>query len=374
MKRFLVLSLAFFVSLLFAGVALDDPSVAIAVEASQAQEATQGFDCADVTQIPQSECEALVTFYYATGGDGWLNDDGWLATNTPCEWFGITCSAGHVTGLTKDDALVGNIPPEVAHLSHLRLLVLRGAETGVNGLSGIIPPELGTLSQLETFKLGHNLDVSIPPELGNLSSLHTLQITAAVAPTDAGELLDRLLRNGDSTLPPELGNLSNLQSLQISHSVGGTIPPELGNLANLEVLNVGLNALTGSVPPELGNLTNLTHLRLGTWHSGCSGVAPMPSLSGPLPAELGNLYYLHVLDVSCQSLDGPMPMTFTNLVELEHLHYENNRYAFAVGLHLCEPESLKFQLWIDGVPSVEPSPGIICGWNNYQLYLPVVMR
>ena len=58
--------------------------------------ASGGFDCADVTQIPQVECEALVTFYYATGGDAWFNKGDWLVTNTPCEWFGVTVPSATV--------------------------------------------------------------------------------------------------------------------------------------------------------------------------------------------------------------------------------------------------------------------------------------
>ena len=40
------------------------------------------FDCAAVTEIPQSECEALVAFYVSTAGDNWTRNTGWLQTNT----------------------------------------------------------------------------------------------------------------------------------------------------------------------------------------------------------------------------------------------------------------------------------------------------
>jgi hypothetical protein len=57
------------------------------------------FDCTTVTEIPQSECEALVAFYISTGGDNWSRNNGWLQTNTPCTWYGLTCAEGHVTQL-----------------------------------------------------------------------------------------------------------------------------------------------------------------------------------------------------------------------------------------------------------------------------------
>ena len=37
------------------------------------------FSCSQVTDIPQSECEALVAFYQQTDGEHWLNHSGWLS-------------------------------------------------------------------------------------------------------------------------------------------------------------------------------------------------------------------------------------------------------------------------------------------------------
>ncbi|MEN8221332.1 MAG: hypothetical protein ABFS56_34295 [Pseudomonadota bacterium] len=41
-------------------------------------------NCGAVTEIPSTECEALVALYNSTNGDGWRNNYGWLKTNTPC--------------------------------------------------------------------------------------------------------------------------------------------------------------------------------------------------------------------------------------------------------------------------------------------------
>ncbi len=75
------------------------------------------FDCAAVMEIPQSECEALVAFYTSTGGDHWINNTGWLQTNTPCTWYGVTCGEGHVTWLKLyRNHLQGTIPPDIGDL------------------------------------------------------------------------------------------------------------------------------------------------------------------------------------------------------------------------------------------------------------------
>ena len=41
-------------------------------------------DCAQVTEIPQAECEELLTFYWNTNGPNWGKNEGWNVTNTPC--------------------------------------------------------------------------------------------------------------------------------------------------------------------------------------------------------------------------------------------------------------------------------------------------
>ena len=51
-------------------------------------------NCATQTQIPTTECDALVALYNSTNGAGWTNNTGWLQTDTPCSWYGVTCANG----------------------------------------------------------------------------------------------------------------------------------------------------------------------------------------------------------------------------------------------------------------------------------------
>ena len=83
------------------------------------------FDCADVSEIPQSECRALVALYDRTAitGRPWTHSSGWLRTATPCSWYGVTCADGHVTGLNlHSNNLGGALPPELGDLAGLQTL------------------------------------------------------------------------------------------------------------------------------------------------------------------------------------------------------------------------------------------------------------
>ncbi len=106
-------------------------------------------NCAAVTEIPQAECETLVALYNSTDGANWTNspNNNWNITNKPCGWeggwWGVTCSNGHVTEISRyQQNLVGTLP-DLSALVNLQRLDLRQ-----NQLSGSIP-DLSALVNLE---------------------------------------------------------------------------------------------------------------------------------------------------------------------------------------------------------------------------------
>ena len=131
------------------------------------------FSCADVTEIPQTECESLVALYDNTDGPNWANDTDWLNTNTPCSWHGVNCYDGHVASLLlSSNQLDGTLSSELGNLANLKGLYLH-----VNQLTGTIPPEAGDLASLQHLNLGSNqLTGAIPSELGNLVNLQSLYL------------------------------------------------------------------------------------------------------------------------------------------------------------------------------------------------------
>ena len=141
---------------------------------------------------------ALITLYQAAGGLNWEKDTNWFSNKPLGQWHGVTTDAqGRVVSLNLHN----------------------------NRLSGVLPPELGKLSNLEYL------------------SLYSNQLSGPI--------------------PSELGNLSNLQNLELySNQLSGPIPPELGNLSNLRKLVLNANRLSGAIPVELSNLSNLVRVYL----------------------------------------------------------------------------------------------------------------
>ena len=264
---------------------------------------------------------ALTALYEATDGPNWRNSANWLTDAPLGEWYGVTTDASgrvvglHLGGRANRHGLSGSIPPELGSLTSLTRLHL-----GLNNLSGPIPPELGRLAKLWELNLSDNdLSGSIPSELGDLAKLRTLRLSSnglsGGIPPELGNLTNltelRLSYNELSgSIPLELGNLSNLKRLGLDgNDISGTIPPELGGLANLTWLTLGRNELSGPIPPELGTLANLTWLHLD-WND----------ISGPIPPELGDLANLEQLHLGRNRISGPIPPELGKLVKLERLH------------------------------------------------------
>lgn len=83
--------------------------------------------CETVIGIPKEECESLVTLYATLDGDNWGNNNDWLQTDTPCDWYGVTCNEKHVIALDlSSNELRGELPPALDNLTSLTNLRLDG--------------------------------------------------------------------------------------------------------------------------------------------------------------------------------------------------------------------------------------------------------
>lgn len=197
----------------------------IAVQEQDNKEIPENF-CDIVSEIPVSECEALINFYQDTGGANWSNSSDWLSTATPCSWYGVTCQSSRVTSLDfYSNNLVGELPPAIGDFPELQTLVL-----WVNQLSGSIVTELGNLSNLRYLDLAANsFTGSIPSELGSLTQLEVLY-------TENNSL--------SGNIPGAIGGLTNLRTLWLhSNRFDGQVPDNFLNLTSLSNVTASYNAL-----------------------------------------------------------------------------------------------------------------------------------
>ena len=136
-----------------------------------------GTGLAQAQTSPSTDREALVALYNATGGLNWRNNTNWLSGRPLGEWHGVTTdSNGRVVAMDLySNQLSGEIPAELGSLTNLTELRLHGNHR----LTGEIPPELGNLTNLKVLWLFANqLSGEIPPELGNLTDLLVLWLHA----------------------------------------------------------------------------------------------------------------------------------------------------------------------------------------------------
>jgi len=317
---------------------------------------------------------ALVTFYEATDGPGWIENSGWLSDRPLGDWHGVTTGPeGRVTALRLPASnLAGSIPPDLSNLSSLETLDLER-----NELAGPIPPELGTLSNLKTLILGVNdLAGRIPAELGDLSNLEVL----------------RLRRNDLSgPVPPELASLRNLTRLGLERNdLEGQIPAGFVGLERLRSFhfadNEGLcvsgsaafTAWLAQLQVRVGPLCNeqdrtvlvslyeaaggmnwtrsdgwLGDDALEDWHGVAADSAGRVTgldmsgngLMGRLPVSIGLLASLTSLRIDDNAaLTGGLPLSLTEL-SLEELNYTDTR--------LCVPPEASFGEWLASIPSHE---------------------
>lgn len=282
-------------------------------------------------QIPTPERLALESLYLATSGDNWNVSDGWLESDSECDWFGVYCLDNSVVALDlPQNNLQGLLPEELTNLASLRFLGLRG-----NRLAGSVPAWISELDSLELLDLGQNAFTgSLSPAIFHpgtprLLWLDNNAISGNIPATVAGALnLEGLwLKSNqiDGEIPPGFGQLYYLNYLWLEdNQLSGQLPDNIGDAPVLRELSLARNQLEGPLPPSLAENSSLGFLSLsdnalqddlGDWIGDVT--APFPALEvllldgnelyGSVPAGLFGAPYLNVLWLRGNQLSGELP-------------------------------------------------------------------
>lgn len=161
--------------------------------------------------------EALISLYNSTNGPQWrdIYGNGWNVSENWCTdadistWRGVECENGRVVGLNLAGSnLVGILPEELGDLTELRELFLQN-----NLLEGPLPDFISRLEKLEKLVLADNhFKGQIPSFLGSMARLKWL------------DLQDNYFTG---SIPSSIINLKELEDMKLlGNYLSGKIPDE----------------------------------------------------------------------------------------------------------------------------------------------------
>ncbi|RVW94638.1 LRR receptor-like serine/threonine-protein kinase GSO1 [Vitis vinifera] len=252
-----------------------------------------------------------------------------------CKWAGVECNnqTGHVIMLDLHGGYLGGkisqLGPSLAELQHLKHLNL-----SFNDFQGILPINLGNLSNLQSLDLGNNYGDMSCENLDWLSHLPSLthldlsfvNLSKAIHWPQAINKMPSLteLYLSHTELPPiiptiSISHINSSTSLAVLHlssnGLTSSIYPWLFCFSSgLVHLDLSMNDLNCSIPDAFGNMTTLAYLDL-SWNK----------LRGSIPDAFGNMTTLAYLDLSSNELHGSIPDAFGNMTTLAYLDLSWNQ-------------------------------------------------
>uniref|UniRef100_A0A804KMK7 Leucine-rich repeat-containing N-terminal plant-type domain-containing protein n=1 Tax=Musa acuminata subsp. malaccensis TaxID=214687 RepID=A0A804KMK7_MUSAM len=288
--------------------------------------------------------------------------------------------------------IIGGIPVNFGNLSNLKSLRLSG-----NNISEQIPETIGNLQNMQSLDLFDNfITGQIPETFNRLYNLQNLDVSSnhltRLVPGTLSKLCNLTLIflsynniGGElSDLIDDLSDCNGERDLYLfvnDNSLSGIVPSSMGQLSTLQVLDLSSNLLEGNITEEhFSKLTDLTQLDISynslnvilpnDWlppfnaysiiMSSCHLGTKFPAwiqtqtyledlslsgvgLSGNLPTWFPDILKGRGIriDLSNNSLDGPIPLSFANTSNLAILSLSHNNINGSFPSFFCNLNSLQ---------------------------------
>lgn len=193
-----------------------------------------------------------------------------------------------------------------------------------NVLSGSLPATMGKCTSVD---LSGNLFS------GELAILRSWDGIVEVIDLSSNKLV--------GSYPNDASQFQNLVSLKLrNNSLSGSLPSVLGTYQKLSVLDLSQNALEGSVLPTFFMSPTLTVLNLSG--NKFSGIIPFQSTHSTESILLSSQPALRIVDLSSNSLTGPLPPDISNLQKLEFLILMMNELSGEIPSEISKLQALEY--------------------------------